>query len=81
MGFFLRQSSDTHRWASSTLNAVYDLAHKDVVEEVGGIFWYYCYILTDFDPIRAKKLYNNCSMEEVSKAMLAKKNYNRPIED
>jgi len=38
-------------------------------------------VLADFDPIKAKRFHDECTMEQVTNAMLAKLNYNRPDED
>jgi len=51
-----------------------------VVQEVGGSYRYYCYILADFDPLRAEEIYQQATVEQVTKAMMARYNFNR-IED
>tara|TARA_B100001093_G_scaffold440735_1_gene441438 strand:- start:1514 stop:1669 length:156 start_codon:yes stop_codon:yes gene_type:complete len=48
------------------------------VVEVGGAYTYYCYVLADFDPLRAKKLEAECSVEDITKAMMAREAYHRP---
>ncbi len=73
MGFFLRQSNRTSRWVASTLGGIDTLSHDDVVEEIGGSFWYYCYVLADFDPIRAEQIHEQSTMEKVAKAVMAKR--------
>tara|TARA_R100001460_G_scaffold75468_1_gene116580 strand:- start:4323 stop:4475 length:153 start_codon:yes stop_codon:yes gene_type:complete len=50
------------------------------VVEVGGAYTYYCYVLADFDPLRAKELEANCSIEQITKAMMARAAYHRPSE-
>jgi hypothetical protein len=39
---------------------------------------YYCYVLADFDPLRAEEIYQKSTVEQVTKAMMARYNYNRP---
>jgi hypothetical protein len=48
------------------------------VVEVGGSFSYYCYVLADFDPMRAKELEAECSVDDITKAMMAREAYHRP---
>jgi|TARA_R100000329_G_scaffold41382_1_gene38638 hypothetical protein len=48
------------------------------VVEVGGAYTYYCYVLADFDPLRAKQLEAECSIEDITKAMMAREAYHRP---
>ena len=62
----------------STLNSLDFLASNDIVDEVGGSYKYYCYILANFDPIRAEEIYGSCSVEEVTKAVMARHNFNKP---
>jgi len=57
------------------------LASHDIVSEVGGSYEYYAYVLSDFDPIRAQEIIDNCSIEQVTKAMMARYNFNKPSED
>jgi len=54
------------------------LAPNDVIQEIGGAYSYYCYILADFDPIRAKQLEATCSLEDVTHAMMARAAYHSP---
>jgi len=54
------------------------LAPNDLVVEVGGAYTYYCYVLADFDPLRAKELEAECSIEDITKAMMAREAYHRP---
>jgi len=54
------------------------LAPNDLVVEVGGSFSYYCYVLADFDPMRAKELEAECSVDDITKAMMAREAYHRP---
>jgi len=48
------------------------------VVEVGGAYTYYCYVLADFDPLQAKQLEAECSIEDITKSMMAREAYNRP---
>ncbi len=81
MGFFLRQSENTSRWAASTLEGWDTLSHEDIVKEIGGSNKYFCYVLADFDPIRAEEFAEKCTVEQITKAMLAKLNHKRPPDD
>lgn len=54
------------------------LADNDLVDEVGGTYMYYCYVLADFNPIKAKEIYQQSSLEEVTKAIIAKNVYSKP---
>ena len=36
---------------------------------------YYTYVLSDFDPIRAKQMQDTCSIEDVTYAMMARQAY------
>ena len=78
MGFFYQQATSTYQWSRSTLESLDLLAPNDLVVEVGGAYTYYCYVLADFDPLRAKELEANCSIEDITKAMMAREAYNRP---
>lgn len=77
MGFFLRKCAGTSKWAASTIAGWDQLSHADIVDEIGGDDMYFCYVLASFDPIRANEFYENCTKEQITKAMLAKLNYNR----
>jgi hypothetical protein len=50
------------------------------VQEVGGSYKYYCYILANFDPLRAEEIWQNSTVEQVTKAMMARFQFNR-VED
>jgi hypothetical protein len=78
LGFFYEQASSTFNWSISTLGSLDLLAPNDLVVEVGGSFSYYCYVLADFDPLRANELEATCSIEEITKAMMAREAYHRP---
>ena len=78
MGFFLREASRTVEWSSSTLGSLKYLPPDDVVDEIGGSYMYYCFILADFDPLRAQEIHDNATVEQVTKAVMAQYNYNRP---
>ena len=75
MGFFYEQASSTFQWAGSTLEALDILSTRDLVEEVGGSFVYYTYVLSDFDPIKANRMQRECSIEDVTLAMMARQAY------
>lgn len=51
------------------------------MNEVGGTYEYYAYVLTDFNPIEAEKLIETCSIEQITKAMMARYLANKPPED
>jgi len=51
------------------------------VVEVGGAYTYYCYVLADFDPLRAQELVADCSVEDITKAMMAREAYHRPADN
>jgi len=51
------------------------LSTRDLVEEIGGSFVYYTYVLSDFDPIRASQLQEQCSVEDITFAMMARQAY------
>lgn len=36
---------------------------------------YYTYVLSNFDPIQAKKLQDECSIEDITLAMMARQAY------
>ena len=76
----MREASHTVEWSVSTLDSLKYLPSSDVVQEVGGSYKYYCYILADFDPLRAEEIYQGATVEQVTKAMMARYNFNR-IED
>ena len=78
MGFFYEQASSTLQWSRSTLESLDLLAPNDLVVEVGGSFSYYCYVLASFDPMRAKELEAECSVDDITKAMMAREAYHRP---
>lgn len=78
MGFFYEQATSTYQWSRSTLESLDLLAPNDLVVEVGGAYTYYCYVLADFDPLRAKQLEAECSIEDITKSMMAREAYNRP---
>ena len=78
MGFFYEQATSTFGWSRSTLESLDLLAPNDLVVEVGGAYTYYCYVLADFDPLRAKQLEAECSIEDITKAMMAREAYRRP---
>ena len=78
MGFFYEQATSTFGWSRSTLESVALLAPNDLVVEVGGAYTYYCYVLADFDPLRAKQLEAECSIEDITKAMMAREAYHSP---
>lgn len=78
MGFFYGKASDLISWSNSTLNSLEYLSDNDIVDELGGPYRYYCYVLAEFDPIRAREIYQNASLEEVTEALLAKNVYNKP---
>ena len=75
MGFFYEQASSTYKWSGSTLEALDILSSRDLVEEIGGSFVYYTYVLSEFDPIRAKQMQDTCSIEDVTYAMMARQAY------
>jgi hypothetical protein len=78
VGFFYEQATSTFRWSRSTLESLDLLAPNDLVVEVGGAYTYYCYVLADFNPLRAKELEAECSIEDITKAMMAREAYHRP---
>ena len=78
MGFFYEQATSAYQWSRSTLESLDLLAPNDLVVEVGGAYTYYCYVLADFDPLRAKELEAECSVEEITKALMSREAYNRP---
>ena len=80
MGFFYEQASSTLQWSRSTLESLDLLAPNDLVVEVGGAYTYYCYVLADFDPLRAQELEAKCSVEDITQAMMAREAYHRPKE-
>ena len=60
MGFFYEQATSTFQWSQSTLESLDLLAPNDLVVEIGGAYTYYCYVLANFDPMRAKELEAEC---------------------
>ena len=78
MGFFYEQATSTIQWSRSTLESLDLLAPNDLVVEVGGAYIYYCYVLADFNPLRAEELVAECSVEDITKAMMAREAYHRP---
>lgn len=77
MGFFYREASSTFEWSTNTLNSIEYLSNSDIIEEVGGAYDYYCYVLADFDPIRSEEIRRHCTVEQVTKAIMARFAYNR----
>ena len=77
MGFFYEQASDTLKWAGSTLEALDILSTRDLVHEIGGAFVYYSYVLAGFDPIKAEQIQRDCSIEQVTLAMMARQAYHK----
>ena len=57
------------------------MPEDDIMKEVGGTYEYYAYVLTDFNPIEAEKLIETCSIEQITKAMMARYLANKPPED
>ncbi len=53
------------------------LTREDIVEEIGGAYKFYCYVLADFNPILARELEAECSIEEIAMAISAKAAYNK----
>jgi hypothetical protein len=80
LGFFYEEASSTYKWSRSTLESLDLLAPNDLVVEIGGSYVYYCYVLADFDPLRAKELEAECSVEDITKAMMARVAYHKPKE-
>jgi len=80
LGFFLREASRTLEWSSGTLDSLRWLPAGDIVKEVGGSYKYYCYILANFDPLRAEEIWQGSTVEQVTKAMMARFQFNR-VED
>ena len=80
MGFFYEQATSTFQWSRSTLESLDLLAPNDLVVEVGGAYVYYCYVLADFNPLRAKELVAECSIEDITKAMMAREAYHKPAD-
>jgi len=78
VGFFYEQATSTYQWSRSTLESLDLLAPNDLVVEVGGAYTYYCYVLADFDPLRAQELEAECSVEQITKSMMAREAYHRP---
>jgi hypothetical protein len=78
VGFFYQQATSTLQWSRSTLESLDLLAPNDLVVEIGGAYTYYCYVLASFDPLRAEKLVAECSIEDITKAMMAREAYHRP---
>jgi hypothetical protein len=81
VGFFYEQASSTLQWSRSTLESLDLLAPNDLVVEVGGSYKYYCYVLANFDPLRAQELEATCSIEDITKAVMARVAYYRPKEE
>jgi hypothetical protein len=80
VGFFYEQATSTFQWSRSTLESLDLLAPNDLVVEVGGAYVYYCYVLADFNPLRAKELVAECSIEDITKAMMAREAYHKPAD-
>lgn len=78
MGFFYGEAKRLIDWSVSTLNALDSLADGDIIDEVGGTYKYYCYVLAEFDPIKASQIYEEASVEQVTQALISKRLYNRP---
>lgn len=60
------------------LNSLESISVNDLVEEVGGTYRYYCYVLADFDPIKANEIYNECTIDDITNAMTARYAYKKP---
>jgi len=76
--FFYREVSGRIEWSTSLLNSLESISVNDLVEEVGGTYKYYCYVLANFDPIKAEQIYNSCTIDELTNAMVARHAYNKP---
>jgi len=48
-----------------------------LIEEIGGAFKHYCYVLADFNPLLARDIYNNATIEEVTEALISRKVFNK----
>lgn len=77
MGFFYRESGRITEWSVNLLNAVDTLSDNDLIEEIGGTFKHYCYVLADFNPLLARDIYNNATIEEVTEALISRNVFNK----
>jgi hypothetical protein len=77
VGFFYGKAHDSIQWSSNTLNSLDYLSNNDIIEEIGGIYRYYCLILAEFDPLRAEEIYQHSDVDNVTMAIMARFAYNR----
>lgn len=77
MGFFYRESGRITEWSVNLLNAVDTLSDNDLIEEIGGTFKHYCYVLADFNPLLARDIYNNATIKEVTEALISRNVFNK----
>lgn len=78
MEFFYRKVSARLEWSISLLNSLESISVNDLVEEIGGTYRYYSYVLSNFDPIRANEIYNTCTIDDITHAMVARYAYKKP---
>lgn len=81
MGFFLREAKRSYKLSSTLLISPDELPDEDIIREIGGKYKYYCFVVADFDPIKANEIYNNATLEDITHAMLARSYFNKPPED
>jgi hypothetical protein len=77
LGFFYGESGRITEWSVNLLNSVDTLSDNDLIEEIGGAFKHYCYVLADFNPLLARDIYNNATIEEVTEALISRKVFNK----
>jgi len=77
LGFFYRESGRITEWSVNLLNAVDTLSDNDLIEEIGGTFKHYCYVLADFNPLLARDIYNNATIKEVTEALISRNVFNK----
>lgn len=78
LGFFYGEANRLNGWADTLLSSLEILPDSSIIQEVGGIFSYYCYVLAEFDPVRYRQIYDGSTMEDVIRALSAKHLYNKP---
>jgi hypothetical protein len=49
-----------------------------LIEEIGGTFRHYCYVLANFNPLLAREIYETATIEEVTQALISRNVFNKP---
>jgi len=78
LGFFYGESGRLTEWSVNLLNALDTLSDNDLIEEIGGTFKHYFYVLANFNPLLAREIYETATIEEVTEALISRNVFNKP---